>query len=270
MRTLTTPTTPTTPAVTAGGTTKLNTSDSGSSSESNSELPKGRGTLALGIGGKPRVVVISGPTAAGKTEVAIQLAQRIGGEIICADSVQVFRGMAVGSNAVPRGDMAGVPHHLLEFLDPSDVFSNGDFFRAARQMVAEVLGRGNVPILCGGATFYLRFFMYGLPASPKREVEVARASPTPEEREEWVLSGPGDWARLCGVADGALEPLALKALKGLHASNDWFRFQRLVATVRATGDAPPPYYLPSVEQLQELDYDFRYCFLFFFVLCVSY
>jgi tRNA dimethylallyltransferase len=104
---------------------------------------------------KKRVIVISGPTGCGKSDLALQLAQQIDGEIISADSMQVYRGMDVGTAKPTQSERLLVPHHLIDIRDISDHFNVVDFYYEARQMCQQVLDRGNVPIITGGSGFYL-------------------------------------------------------------------------------------------------------------------
>ncbi|KAH9310128.1 hypothetical protein KI387_038039, partial [Taxus chinensis] len=105
---------------------------------------------------KRKVIVISGPTCVGKSSVALELAKRLGGEIISADSVQVYRGLDVGSAKALLRDRQCIPHHLLDIVHPAEEFSAGKYFSAAREVTTTVLGKGHVPIVVGGTGLYLR------------------------------------------------------------------------------------------------------------------
>lgn len=115
---------------------------------------------------KKRVIVISGPTGCGKSDLALQLAQLIDGEIISADSMQVYRGMDIGTAKPTQQERLIVPHHLLDIRDISDHFNVVDFYYEARQVCQQVLDRGNVPIVTGGSGFYLHALLYGPPSGP--------------------------------------------------------------------------------------------------------
>ncbi len=115
---------------------------------------------------KKRVIVISGPTGCGKSDLALQLAQQIDGEIISADSMQVYRGMDIGTAKPTQSERLLVPHHLIDIRDISDHFNVVDFYYEARQMCQQVLDRGNVPIITGGSGFYLHSLLYGPPSGP--------------------------------------------------------------------------------------------------------
>lgn len=104
---------------------------------------------------KPKVLVIVGPTASGKTSLAIELAKKFNGEVISADSRQVYRGLDIGSAKVTKEEMGGIPHHLLDVADSKEVYTAADFKRDASAAVEEVLSRGKLPIICGGTFFYI-------------------------------------------------------------------------------------------------------------------
>ena len=102
------------------------------------------------------VVAVVGPTASGKTRLSVGLARAVGGEIVNADSVQLYRGMDVGSAKATEAERAGVPHHLLDVLDPSEEASVAAFQRAARAAIEQIHDRDAVPILVGGSSLYVR------------------------------------------------------------------------------------------------------------------
>lgn len=106
-------------------------------------------------------IIIAGPTAVGKSALAIQVARRAGGEIIVADSMQVYRGMDVGTGKPSPAEREAVPHHLLDICDPAQVFSASEFAARAHALVGEIRGRGRVPLLVGGTGLYLRAFLKG-------------------------------------------------------------------------------------------------------------
>ena len=108
------------------------------------------------------LVVIAGPTAVGKSDAAIELAKRTGGEIVSADSMQIYRGMDIGTAKVTTEEMQGIPHHLLDIADPSVEFSASDYKAAADKVIADIRSRGKLPILCGGTGFYIQAVLYGI------------------------------------------------------------------------------------------------------------
>lgn len=104
---------------------------------------------------KPKILVIVGPTASGKTGLSIELAKQFNGEVISADSRQVYRGMDIGSAKVTKEEMQGVPHHLLDVADPKETYNASDFKRDAQIAIEDILSRGKLPIICGGTFFYV-------------------------------------------------------------------------------------------------------------------
>jgi tRNA dimethylallyltransferase len=119
-------------------------------------------------------VVILGPTAGGKSEIALRLAERIGAEIVGADSRQIYRGLEVGTAAPSVADRGRVPHHMASFLAPSDTYSAGRYAREARQAIDEIEARGASALVVGGSGLYLRALLEGLFAGPERD-EAIRA-----------------------------------------------------------------------------------------------
>ena len=110
-----------------------------------------------------------GPTASGKSELGLAIAERFRGEIVNYDSVQLYRGFDVGSAKTPISQRRGVPHHLIDVADPDQLLSAGEYARRSRSVVAEISSRGVVPILVGGTGFYLRALTEGLFAGPGRD-----------------------------------------------------------------------------------------------------
>ena len=111
-------------------------------------------------------LVLTGPTAAGKTALSLAVAERLDGEIVSADSRQVYRGMDIGTAKVTDGDRARVPHHGLDLVDPDERYSAGRFAREARRWVAGITDRGRVPILVGGTGFFIRALTHPLFREP--------------------------------------------------------------------------------------------------------
>jgi tRNA dimethylallyltransferase len=123
--------------------------------------------------GHPLVAVL-GPTGSGKSELALRLADRFGGEIVNCDSVQIFKYFNIGTAKLAETDWRGIPHHLIDALEPDRVFTAGDFARAGREVLREITGRGRLPVVAGGTGFYLRALIDGLAPGPGRD-EALRA-----------------------------------------------------------------------------------------------
>lgn len=113
-------------------------------------------------------MVLVGPTASGKTALALRLAEEFGGEIVSCDAVAVYRGLDIGSAKPTPAERARVPHHGLDLLEPDEASTAGDYARAARAALAEIRARGKLPIVTGGTGLYLRALLEGLAPSPKR------------------------------------------------------------------------------------------------------
>jgi tRNA dimethylallyltransferase len=119
-------------------------------------------------------VLLAGPTAVGKSEVALALAHELGGEIISVDSMQVYRGLDIGTAKPSLEERASVPHHLIDMLDLRESFDAARFLRLARKTVTEIQGRGRRPILCGGTGLYFKVFLEGLGTVPSADPEVRK------------------------------------------------------------------------------------------------
>jgi tRNA dimethylallyltransferase len=115
------------------------------------------------------VVVVAGATGSGKSRLALELARKFGGEIVNCDSLQLYRGFDIGTAKLGPAERQGIPHHLIDVLEPHQVFTAGDFAVLAASTLAAVTGRGRLPILAGGTGFYLRALFDGLAAAPKRD-----------------------------------------------------------------------------------------------------
>ncbi len=116
-----------------------------------------------------RIAVIAGPTASGKTSLAIALARRLGGEIVNADSQQVYRGLDVGTAKPTPAERADVPHHLLDVAEPGEGMDAARFLALADRAIVEVTGRGRFPVVAGGTGLYLRVLLHGVVAAPGRD-----------------------------------------------------------------------------------------------------
>lgn len=129
-----------------------------------------------------RLIAIVGPTAAGKSAVALRLARERGGEIVSCDSLQVYRGLDIGSAKASPQERREVPHHLLDVVDPDADFSAADYGRLSRTALREIEARGRIPIVAGGTGLYLRAFLSGLFEGPPRDGSLRRRLEAMAER----------------------------------------------------------------------------------------
>lgn len=109
-----------------------------------------------------KIVIISGPTAVGKTSISIKMAHRLNGEIISADSMQVYKGMDIGSAKITSGEMEGITHHLIDILEPDRDFNVQIFQKLAGEAIEDICKRGKLPIIVGGTAFYIQALLYGI------------------------------------------------------------------------------------------------------------
>lgn len=108
------------------------------------------------------LVILTGPTAVGKTALSIELAKKIDGEIVSADSMQVYRNMDIGTAKIKPEEMQGIPHHLIDILEPEEPFHVAEFKKLAKEAVNEIHARGKIPILTGGTGFYIQALLYDI------------------------------------------------------------------------------------------------------------
>jgi tRNA A37 N6-isopentenylltransferase MiaA len=135
-----------------------------------------------GACGNVKVLVIVGPTGVGKTEVACLVAREIGGEIVSADSRQMYRGLDIGTDKPDRATLKMIPHHMVDVLDPAEQFDAARFAAMARDCFEEISARGKVPILVGGSGLYVKAALYGLFQAPSRDEDLRARLLKEEER----------------------------------------------------------------------------------------
>lgn len=121
------------------------------------------------------ILVIVGPTAAGKTGLAMAVCERIGGEIVSADSVQVYRGLDIGSAKPTAAEQARVPHHCVDLLEPTERMDAASWVDVADEAIASLRARGRVPVVCGGTGLYVRALLHGLTELPPADVRIRAA-----------------------------------------------------------------------------------------------
>ena len=111
---------------------------------------------------KPTVIVIAGPTASGKSNLAVELAKRINGEIISADSMQIYKDMDIGTAKITNGEMQGVKHYMLDFIFPNERYSVSSYKKQAEKCIKEILSKNKTPIICGGTGLYIDSLIYNI------------------------------------------------------------------------------------------------------------
>ena len=167
------------------------------------------------------VVAVVGPTAAGKSALALALARERGGEIVCCDSLQVYRGLDIGSAKATAEERAAVPHHLLDVVDPDQTFSAAEYSRQGRTALKDIAARGRLPVIAGGTGLYLRALLHGLFEGPSRNDEL-------RSRLERIAERQGD-ARLHRMLAG-VDPEAAARI----AARDRVRVIRALEVYRST------------------------------------
>lgn len=171
----------------------------------------------------PKILVIVGPTASGKTRMAVELAQRHNGEVISADSMQIYRTMDIGTAKPTKEEMGGIPHHMIDVADPEEDFSVARYVEMAAQCVDDVLARGKLPIVAGGTGLYIDSLLSGRTFAPFSPDSALRGE---LERE---LEEKGGQAMLEALAQ--VDP---EAAQRLHP-NDHKRIIRALEVYRSTG-----------------------------------
>ncbi|MFA5098695.1 MAG: tRNA (adenosine(37)-N6)-dimethylallyltransferase MiaA [Candidatus Paceibacterota bacterium] len=129
----------------------------------------------------PKIIVILGPTASGKSDLAVQLAKKFKGEIISADSRQIYKGLNIGSGKITKKEMQDVPHYLLDVASPKSTFTVSQYQKLAGKAIKEILRKGKIPIVCGGTGFYIDALVYNyklpeIPPNPKLRKELEKKS----------------------------------------------------------------------------------------------
>jgi tRNA dimethylallyltransferase len=171
---------------------------------------------------KPRVIVVCGPTAAGKTTVGIALAQALNGEIVSADSMQVYRGMDIGTAKPTAAEQAAAPHHLIDVVEPDEAFDAARYAELGRAAIFALHRRGRLPVVVGGTGLYIKALLSGLFQAGGRDPEVRRRL----RAEAEALGAAGLHARLAEC-----DPVSASRL---HA-NDTLRILRALEVFETTG-----------------------------------
>ena len=124
------------------------------------------------MSGLAPLVVILGPTASGKSALGIELAKKLNGEILVCDSTQIYRHFDIGTGKIPHAEHQGIPHHLVDLIEPEEIFTAGEYRRRALQVLADLRQRGKLPIITAGTGLYLRALLEGLADAPERSEKI--------------------------------------------------------------------------------------------------
>ena len=196
---------------------------------------------------KQPLIVLTGPTAVGKTALSIRLAKAIGGEIISADSMQVYRRMDIGSAKVTKNEMEGVAHHLIDVLEPEEDFNVVAFQRMAKEAMKQICGNGHIPIVAGGTGFYIQALLYDIDFKENEE-----GSPFRRELEE-LAAEKGEEAP--AILHAILSEADPEAAAQIHANN-MKRVIRAIEYYRQTGEKISHH--NQMEREKKSPYDFLY------------
>ncbi|RKM57480.1 tRNA (adenosine(37)-N6)-dimethylallyltransferase MiaA [Butyrivibrio sp. CB08] len=193
---------------------------------------------------KQKLIVLTGPTAVGKSKLSIELAKQIGGEIISADSMQVYKFMDIGTDKISPEKMGGVPHHLIDFLDPHEDFNVFVFQKMAKEAISDISSRGHVPIIVGGTGFYIQAVLYDINFTETDEDQTYR-----HELEERVKKEGSD-----GIFE-ELKKIDPASAEIIHANNS----KRVIRALEYYKKTGRPISEHNEEQRQrESAYDFSY------------
>ena len=173
---------------------------------------------------KPKVVVIVGPTASGKTALSIELAKKINGEIISSDSMQIYKDMDIGTAKVTKEEAEGIKHYLVDCVSPDERYTVSDFKRDAENAIKEILEKGKVPIVVGGTGLYVNSLIYGIEYQDMKFDEQYRNELMKKAETEDGLKSIWEEAH-------AIDPEAMKKI----SQNDKKRIIRVLEIFKATG-----------------------------------
>ncbi len=187
--------------------------------------------------GRPSYVAFVGPTAVGKTRMAIVLARRLEGELVSADSRQIYRGLDVGTNKARATDLGGIRQHLVDICDPGETFTAAAYQQRAWQTLADIFARGRLPFLVGGSGLYVRAVVDGL--------NFAGTGPDPERRSRWEALAEQDGTRALHARLRDIDPVAAARIdatdrRRLIRALEVFEVSGVPLSARQT-TTPPPY-----------------------------
>lgn len=193
---------------------------------------------------KRPLIILTGPTAVGKTKASIGLAKAVGGEIISADSMQVYRKMDIGSAKITKEEMDGVPHYLVDVLDPSEEFNVVRFQKMAKDALEQIYANGHIPIVVGGTGFYIQALLYDIDFTEEKDTSSVR-----RELEEFAARHGAE------KLHEMLREIDPKSAEMIHANNVK-RVIRAIEYYRQTGKKISEH--NEEERQKESPYNFAY------------
>ena len=193
---------------------------------------------------KPKVVVIVGPTASGKTSLSIELAKKIDGEIISADSMQIYKDMDIGTAKVTKEEAQGIKHYLVDCVSPDERYTVSDFKKDSENAIEEILRKGKTPIVVGGTGLYVNSLIYGIEYQDMKFDEKYRDELMQEAKTQEGLE------KLWKKAN-TIDPEAMKKI----SQNDAKRIVRVLEIYNATGKTKT--YNEILSRQKEVKYDFK-------------
>jgi len=197
---------------------------------------------------KKRVLIIAGPTAAGKTQLSLSLAAALGGEIISADSMQVYQGMDLGTAKALPEERSLIAHHLIDICPVTNPFNVAEFYKHSQDAFREIMARENVPIVVGGSGFYIHALLYGPPAGPPSNKEVREQL----ERQMHDLGPEVLYERL-----QMFDPNYAATISEFDRHKIIRALEIMALSERRVSD------FPKADKLQEQEYDFRCWFVYY-------
>lgn len=193
---------------------------------------------------KPKVVVIVGPTASGKTALSIELAKRINGEIISSDSMQIYKDMDIGTAKVTNEEMQGIKHYLVDFVRPDCRYTVSDFKKDSENAIKEILSKGKIPIVVGGTGLYVNSLIYGIEYQDMKFDEEYR-------NELMKIAETEDGLKKIYEQAKNIDPEATDKI----SSNDKKRIIRILEIYKATGKTKTEQEI--ISRQNEVEYDFK-------------
>lgn len=192
---------------------------------------------------KPTVIVICGPTASGKTALSIELAKRINGEIVSADSMQIYKDMDIGSAKVTQDEMEGIQHYLIDCVLPSERYSVANYKQDAKNAIEEILKKRKTPIVVGGTGLYIDSLIY--------EIEYKDIKINEEYRKELERIREEEGLEVLYKKALEIDPIAMEKI----SSNDYKRITRILEIYKATGKTKTQQEAES--RLNEIPYNYK-------------